>query len=152
MQEPEQLPENWVEYDERHGELRVVASRKKNLPLLVRVISDGREQQDAERFHFIGAPFRLCLTCGVAYDAMQRLDFPKFSTLSSEGRSTATTILVHCFSKEVHEPTTELPWYGRRTPPYPRTRTAVELVGGDTGGQGNFRRIDKGLSGIRGSP
>src|SRR5262249_13289953 len=43
--------------------------------------------------HFIPAPFRFCLCCGVAYNARQSSDFGKLSALGSEGRSTATTIL-----------------------------------------------------------
>lgn len=88
-----QLPEDWVEYDEKRGALRLIANRKKDLPQLVRVTTDGMEQADGERLHFIGAPFRFCLNCGVAYDPTQKTDFPKLSTLSSKGRNTATTVL-----------------------------------------------------------
>ena len=42
---------------------------------------------------FIPAPFRFCLCCEVSYGARQTSDFAKLSSLSSEGRSTATTIL-----------------------------------------------------------
>ncbi len=87
------LPEDWVEYDEKRGTLRLSASRKKDLPQMVRVTTGGVEQEAGAPFHFIGAPFRFCLNCGVAYDPTQKTDFPKLSTLSSEGRSTATTIL-----------------------------------------------------------
>jgi hypothetical protein len=38
------------------------------------------------------APFRLCLQCGVSYATRER-DFGKLTTLGSEGRSTATTVL-----------------------------------------------------------
>ena len=43
--------------------------------------------------HFFPSPFRFCPSCGVAYGFREFSDFAKLSTLSSEGRSTATTIL-----------------------------------------------------------
>jgi very-short-patch-repair endonuclease len=39
------------------------------------------------------APFRFCQHCGVSYGMRQTSDFAKVTTLGSEGRSTATTIL-----------------------------------------------------------
>ncbi len=42
--------------------------------------------------HYLPAPFRFCLSCGVSY-AGRTGDFVKLGQLGSEGRSTATTIL-----------------------------------------------------------
>jgi superfamily II DNA/RNA helicase/very-short-patch-repair endonuclease len=43
--------------------------------------------------HFVGAPFRFCLSCGVAYGARQIADFGKLGSLGAGGRSTSTTVL-----------------------------------------------------------
>jgi hypothetical protein len=84
------VPEDWVE--ERGDILVVRRDRRKDLPQPVRLGTDGRERDDGLECHVLGAPFRFCLRCGVEY-APRQMDFAKLATLSSEGRSTATTIL-----------------------------------------------------------
>ena len=42
---------------------------------------------------FMPTPFLTCLQCGVAYTRRDRTDFRKLAGLSSEGRSTATTLI-----------------------------------------------------------
>ena len=85
------VPDDWVE--EHRGEPRVRPARRKELPLPVRVGPDARESDDGLDCHFLPAPFRFCLHCGVSYGFRNNTDFGKLATLSSEGRSTATTIL-----------------------------------------------------------
>lgn len=91
----ERLPEDWVE--DMNGVRRVVGSRRKDLPVLVKVAPNGRESSSGDEAalpcYFVSAPFRFCLHCGVSYDFRQTADFAKLALLSSEGRSTATTIL-----------------------------------------------------------
>jgi very-short-patch-repair endonuclease len=93
-EEPEhldRLPEDWVE--ERPQGRRVRPHRRKLLPESVSVRPDGTEGPEGLAAHFISAPFRFCLQCGVAYGPRQISDFAKVGALGSEGRSTATTIL-----------------------------------------------------------
>ncbi len=93
----ERLPEEWLE--EFRGTLRVRRNRREILPQAVRVRPDGVEidldkrDEIALDMHFVSTPFRFCLNCGVSYGSRQRNDFSKLASLSSEGRSTATTIL-----------------------------------------------------------
>ncbi len=87
----ERLPDDWVE--EHRGALRVRRNRKKDLPRKVRFATSGWESDEGIDTCFIGAPFRFCLSCGVAYDFRQRSDFMKLTALGTGGRSTATTIL-----------------------------------------------------------
>ncbi|MCS6850586.1 MAG: DEAD/DEAH box helicase [Gemmataceae bacterium] len=93
--QPEQfldrLPDDWVE--ENRGRARVKASRRDDLPQRVLVAPDGAEDSQGLSGYFVPAPFRFCLNCGVAYNYRQLSDFGKLTTLGSEGRSTATTIL-----------------------------------------------------------
>src|SRR5581483_5345409 len=92
-----EVPEDWTE--ERPGKPVVRRSQRSLLPKSLRVRPDGviaenaEDEQRALQCHFFQAPFRLCLYCGVSYSADQFNDFAKVATLSSEGRSTATTIL-----------------------------------------------------------
>lgn len=82
------VPEDWL--DERG---RVRRDRLQHLPALVEVMPDGTLGNGGLRCHYIAAPFRFCLSCGVAYGFRQTSDFAKLTLLGSEGRSSATTIL-----------------------------------------------------------
>jgi hypothetical protein len=72
-------------------------ARKKYVPraLFVRtdgsVVEDGKRDQESVLCHFVAAPFRFCLRCGVSYSTYLDNDFEKLAQLSSEGRTTATT-------------------------------------------------------------
>ncbi|KAA3418388.1 hypothetical protein F1715_11285 [Streptococcus pneumoniae] len=59
----------------------------------VRVDTSGQVVTDGLPAWFIPGSFRFCLHCGVAYDGSVRSDLTKLSGLSSEGRSSATTVL-----------------------------------------------------------
>lgn len=93
----ERLSDEWLE--EHQSGPRVRRNRRGNLPMAVHVCADGTLQGEgvidgtALDCHFVPAPFRFCLQCGVSYGFRQREDFAKLASLSSEGRSTATTIL-----------------------------------------------------------
>lgn len=86
----ERLPDTFLE--EHRGATRVKSSFRSYLPSLLTLASDGTQASDGKTFAYFRAPLRFCLNCGVAYQA-RRGDFSKLSTLASEGRSTATTIL-----------------------------------------------------------
>lgn len=85
------LPDDWLEAHD--GATRAKKDVAKNLPRSIRVLPEGKEDDDGLDVWFVPAPFRFCLRCGVAYTARQRSDFAKLATLGSGGRSTATTIL-----------------------------------------------------------
>ena len=87
----QRLPDDWIETV--NGKLGIRKNRKPYLPRIVKLGSDGIEDENGLEFQFVPAPFHFCLNCGVSYGIRQRSDFAKLSTLSSEGRSTATTIL-----------------------------------------------------------
>lgn len=89
----DRVPEDWVE--EHRGTSRVKRAQSEHLPQSVCVLPDGRlaTAGDGLAGHFVTAPFRFCLHCGVAYNARQSSDFGKLSALGAGGRSTATTIL-----------------------------------------------------------
>ncbi len=84
------LPDDWLE--ERNGVQRVKSNRREKLPRVVRVLANGNEDGDGQICAYIPAPFLFCVNCGVSYAPRQN-DFGKLASLSSEGRSSATTIL-----------------------------------------------------------
>ena len=73
--EAERLPDDWME--ERQGARRVRRERRKDLPELVRLNTEAMENADGIASHYISAPFRFCLHCGVSWGARQRDDFAK---------------------------------------------------------------------------
>lgn len=85
------VPDSWVELV--NGTPTVKRSQLGYLPKPVSLSANAVEGGGNLRAHFLPAPFRFCLQCGVAYNARQISDFGKLATLGSEGRSTATTIL-----------------------------------------------------------
>lgn len=87
----ELLPEDWLE-ETRRG-LSVKSHRRNKEPKAVRVAPNGQEAAEGLDMQYFAAPFNFCLHCGVAYGGRQLSDFGKLTTLGSEGRSTATTIL-----------------------------------------------------------
>jgi len=94
----ERLPQDWVE--EHRGELRVKKSHQSRIPINIKIKPDGTEAEDGLSIAFIETPFRFCPYCGVGYSAHLSSDFGKLGTLTTEGRSSATTLL--CLSAINH--------------------------------------------------
>lgn len=85
----DRLPEDLL--DTAGAVTKVKPSMRKWVPRPVKVGTDAVAGTGVAAA-YIRAPFRFCLRCGVAHGVRQS-DYAKLSTLSSEGRSTATTIL-----------------------------------------------------------
>jgi ATP-dependent helicase YprA (DUF1998 family) len=92
--DPAVLPEHWFE-PARPGKLK--KEYQPHRPTLHYIRADGRfangPAADAVPCWYQISPFMLCLACGEAYTRRDEKDFRKLSALSSEGRSTATTLL-----------------------------------------------------------
>ena len=85
------LPSEWTEIN--HGSVTIRRIRRKWLPQNLKVGTEGNVTENGLDCSFIKTPFRFCLQCGVSYGFEQRSEFSKLSSLGTEGRSTATTIL-----------------------------------------------------------
>ena len=88
------LPDNWFNETKRKGR---VAKKdfQRFIPQKLRVLPDGKLSNSAlegTACWFVPKPFLVCLHCGVVHDKRKN-EFTKLSRLSSEGRSTATTLL-----------------------------------------------------------
>ena len=87
------LPQDWFDAE---GRLRY--NRRDHVPRPVDVYPDGSlgrnaGEEGAVTGWWTPAPFRFCLACGVSYAGRLGRDFTRLTTLGSEGRSTATTIM-----------------------------------------------------------
>jgi len=85
------IPSDWIE-EMANGTVRVKKTHRDKLPQPFHVGPDGVEGAGLP-MHFVPGRFRFCLNpdCKVAY--RHGGDYGKLGTLSSEGRSTATTVL-----------------------------------------------------------
>jgi superfamily II DNA/RNA helicase len=83
-------PEDWLEA----GDIpRLKPHFRKHRPVAVTVDPAGQVATGGLPGWYIPTSFRFCLQCGVVYDGSVRSDLTKLSSLSSEGRSSATTVL-----------------------------------------------------------
>lgn len=124
-EEADLLPDDWVE--EHNGDLRVVSSRRDDMPTTVTVATDGTESSQGETFQYISAPFRFCLACGVHYPG-KRNDFAKLSVLSTGGRATATTVLSLSAVRQLQE--SDLPPRARKLLSFTDNRQDASLQAG----------------------
>ncbi|WP_088889844.1 DEAD/DEAH box helicase [Leptolyngbya ohadii] len=90
----ERLPDSWFKETKREG--RVPKKEyARFIPQRLQVLANGNVTNsllDGTSCWFTAKPLMTCLNCGVVHDA-RRNEFVKLSRLSSEGRSTATTLL-----------------------------------------------------------
>ena len=86
-------PEEWLDF--REDEVRLKAHFRRHRPLQVQVDTTGNVGAEGLRVWFIPGAFRFCLNpdCDAYFDGSVRSELSKLSGLSSEGRSSATTML-----------------------------------------------------------
>ena len=108
-----QFPEEWLEFP--GGTTRLKYHYRKYQPIGVQVDTRGGVGSEGLPAWFIPGSFRFCLNpeCDAYYDGSIRSDLSKLSGLSSEGRSSATTVLAlsslkHLIGTDLDEKTKKL--------------------------------------------
>lgn len=119
------VPPDWLEPDAR----RLRRTQRDKLPQRVRVGPTGERDVGDLEGHFVPAPFRFCLSCGVAYGARQIADFGKLSTLGTGGRSTSTTVLALSAVQQLRDDE-ELPPEARKLLSFTDNRQDASLQAG----------------------
>ena len=89
----DRVPDEWLD-----DQGRLKSNHREHLPKRVVVRPDGSlDLEGGDDGVAVGwltePPFRFCLRCGVSYAGRLGRDFSRLTTLGSEGRSTATTIM-----------------------------------------------------------
>lgn len=88
----ERYPETWLE-ERADGEWRIKSAQRKFVPQEIRVRPDGVVTiEQGLHAWFIPGAFRFCLACGVTHTSSGK-DALRLTSLSGEGRSSATTML-----------------------------------------------------------
>ena len=108
-----QYPEDWLDF--RDEQARLKTRFRQYRPLPVRVDTTGELVADGLPSWFIPGAFRFCLNpdCDAYFDGSVRSELTKLSGLSSEGRSSATTVLAlsslkHLIGTDLDERTKKL--------------------------------------------
>jgi Lhr-like helicase/very-short-patch-repair endonuclease len=100
--EIDRYPETWVE-ERADGEWRIKSSYRKYVPQMVRLSPDGGTTSEGGlRAWFIPGSFRFCLACGTTH-ATSGKDSLRLTSLSGEGRSSATTMLTLASLRYLYE-------------------------------------------------
>jgi len=87
----DRYPETWLE-QKRDGDLKLKANYRKRQPCHVLVDTEGRPSSDGTPGWYIPGSFGFCLHCGVAHQTAGKESL-RLTSLSGEGRSSATTML-----------------------------------------------------------
>ena len=93
------IPEEWLE--PRGESFRVRSNYRQYLPRALALDPTGTVGDDGLRCHWVPAPFRFCLHCGVSYGGRQTRDFGKLLTLGGAAarvrrRSWGSLPSAHC--------------------------------------------------------
>lgn len=125
----ERYPETWIE-ERADGELRIKSAQRKYLPQPVRVQPDGLvTPAGGLQSWFIPGGFRFCLACGVAH-ATSGKDSLRLTSLSGEGRSSATTMLTLSALRYLYEQDQELSPEARKVLGFSDNRQDAALQAG----------------------
>ena len=100
------VPEDWTEVS--RGVTRIRSHRRRHIPEELRVARDGSVSDSGEAFWFIPGKFRFCLACIDAPHAATR-ERTKLAGLTSEGRSSASTLFVSSALQWLNRPESEVP-------------------------------------------
>ncbi|ASR44509.1 DEAD/DEAH box helicase [Xanthomonas citri pv. mangiferaeindicae] len=95
----EDLPEIWI--DLSRSEPKIKPAYKNAVPYMVTVDAKGQTGSGTE-FWFIPGKFRFCLNCGTTHEAHGK-DANRLSSLSGEGRSSATTMIALAALQQLFE-------------------------------------------------
>ena len=86
----EDLPDSWIDFSKAEPKLK--SNYKSARPIEFSISSDGVEGR-GQKYWYIPGKFRFCLGCSQLHEAHGK-DINRLASLSGEGRSSATTVLV----------------------------------------------------------
>ena len=123
----EDYPETWIEFD-AGGSLRLKAYYRKARARRFTVAADGQVGSGTIAW-FLPGKFRLCLRCGNTRGGAAR-DRTRLASLSAEGRSSATTVLVASALRWMHGADSGLGPYTRKLLGFTDNRQDAALQAG----------------------
>lgn len=125
----ERYPETWLE-ERADGEWRIKSAQRKFVPQSVKVRPDGVITTDSGlQAWFIPGGFRFCLACGVSHTSSGK-DALRLTSLSGEGRSSATTMLTLSALRYLYEEDQQLPAEAKKVLGFSDNRQDAALQAG----------------------
>lgn len=123
----EDYPEAWLDFDASGaGRLKSYYRASRALPFNV---APNGSIGDGMRLWFIPGRFRFCLRCGATHTTSAR-DRTRLASLSAEGRSSATTVLVGSALRWMHNGASTLPEFTRKLLGFTDNRQDAALQSG----------------------
>jgi hypothetical protein len=123
----DQYPENWLEFDAAGG-VRLKPYYRSGRAQRFHVAPNGRVGA-GNPFWFLPGKFRLCLRCGTTVGGASR-DRTRLASLSAEGRSSATTVLVASALRWMHGTDSGMDLYTRKMLGFTDNRQDAALQAG----------------------
>ncbi|MBI3074427.1 MAG: DEAD/DEAH box helicase [Deltaproteobacteria bacterium] len=123
----EDYPEIWLEFDAA-GNPRLKKNYRHARVRSVKVAANGKVGS-GEKAWFIPGRFRFCLRCGTTHSTSAR-DRTRLASLSAEGRSSATTVLVSSALRWMHGSASGLKPYTRKLLGFTDNRQDAALQSG----------------------
>jgi len=120
-------PETWIDYDAA-GNPRIKSNYRAARAQPVLVAPSGRLGAGAQAW-FLPGKFRFCLRCGETQSGATR-DRNRLASLSAEGRSSATTVLVSSALRWMHGPDSALAKHTRKLLGFTDNRQDAALQSG----------------------
>ena len=124
---PEEYPETWLDFDAA-GSPRIKSHYRSASPRAVIVAPNGKVGAGSKAW-FIPGRFRFCLRCGATHSTSAR-DRTRLASLSAEGRSSATTVLVSSALRWMHGKDSGLPTHTRKLLGFTDNRQDAALQSG----------------------
>jgi Lhr-like helicase len=124
----ESYPESWLEQN-KDGELRLKSGYRKSRAELFTVTPDGFVNTHGRRLWFMPGRFRFCPACGDS-DPTSARDINRLASLSAEGRSSATTILIATILQWMNRPENSIPPITRKLLAFTDNRQDAALQAG----------------------
>jgi ATP-dependent helicase YprA (DUF1998 family) len=115
----EKLPDQWLTL-KKSGEPTLKSYYKASRPRRQRLFPDGTQTSKEDEgvvCWYLPKPFRFCLNCGISYE-QKTSEFRKLSRLSSDGRSTSTTLMA----------ISAIEWMMRTNTPPPEARKLLSFM------------------------
>jgi Lhr-like helicase len=123
----EHYPEAWLEFDAL-GNARIKSHYRNARSREIVVAPNGKVGSGAKAW-FIPGRFRFCLRCGATHSTSAR-DRTRLASLSAEGRSSATTVLVSSALRWMHGTDSGLPMHTRKLLGFTDNRQDAALQSG----------------------
>ncbi|MFB1484100.1 DEAD/DEAH box helicase [Corallococcus sp. RDP092CA] len=123
----EDYPETWLDFDAA-GNPRIKNHYRRARAREVIVAPNGKVGSGAKAW-FIPGRFRFCLRCGATHSTSAR-DRTRLASLSAEGRSSATTVLVSSALRWMHGKDSGLPTHTRKLLGFTDNRQDAALQSG----------------------